>query len=97
MLPVVLIFLSSWPGPIVAQDYSIPPQWVVSVHFHLDLATSCLTLTLWKNTTSSLSRDVRIQLASQLFDSLNPSYNPGTGQISGAFHPLLYLRKVIHL
>lgn len=80
-LPVLLAFFASRSTLLLAQDYSIPSQWVVSVQSFFAIHSGLEDRE--KNTTSSLSRDVRIQFAKQIFDSLGPSYDANSGQIPG--------------
>lgn len=73
-----LLLLALWLPPMLAQDYSIPSQWVVSTALHL---RNDVDLKFSKNTTCSLNRDARIQLAQGLLDTLSTSFDKGTGQI----------------
>lgn len=79
--------LLAWLPCTLAQDFSIPPQWIVSTDPIPQREKYLIILLLFyyysQKTTSSIPRDDRIQRAQDVLNSLAQSYDPDSGLIKG--------------
>lgn len=89
MLLLTVVLLLPWLPSLLAQDFSIPQQWTVSLILRLCIP-SPYSDHCFKNTSSVVPRNDSIQRAQGVLDSLVEYYQSDTGDVKGeraSFNP----------